>query len=291
MYNSIAEYINMLAGVSTRSLNRKEEGHLIKLAQDGNKEARNKVINANLGLVIKVVLRFPGIRRNKTIELLDLFQECNINLLEALKRFNLEKGYRFATYAVWWIRNGIYKTMSENYKIRIPRYVITIIGCYYREVGQMLKTDSALPSTKTIAGKIGIPVQKMRKLLKLFRETKTFSLDETISDIADKWNDKLNSYYLFDKKIPSSEEFAQARQLNKKVRSILSTLTPREEKVLRMRFGIGEKQDYMLQEVGNEFLISRERVRQIEANAIKKLREKFVIGTFREENFQLNEYI
>ena len=285
MYDSIATYINMIAGADTRSLSKEEERHLIKLAQGKNEKAKSKFIEANLRLVVKIVLGFSNIRYIKAIELLDLFQECNIKLIRALEKFDLEKGYRFSTYAVWWIRNAIYETLSANYKIKIPRYVTTAVNRYYREVNKMLDMDGIMPSMKAITEKIEIPIEKMRKLLKLFQEAQTVSMgDEIAGSIKDEWNKKSISYHLSDKKIPCPEKFVQTKQLNKKLSEMLSILTSREEKVLRMH-----SEDHTLEEIGDMFSITRERVRQIEARALRKLREKFVIGF--KTSFRLNDYL
>ncbi len=288
MYDSTAAYMNAIACAPT--LSKEEEKHLIKMAQKGDEKAKSKFIEANLRFMVKIVLGFPNVRQNKNIELLDLFQECNIKLLRALEKFNLGKGYKFSTYAVWWIKNAIFETLSTNYKIKIPRYVTTAVNRYYREVNQILAMDGIMPSMKTITEKIKIPIEKMRKFLKLFQEAQTVSMDDGIAgSIKDRWNKGSDSYCLFDKKIPCPEKLVQTKQLNKKLREMLLILTPKEEKVLRMRSGVGEKKDHTLEETGNAFGVTRERIRQIEAGALRKLREKFVIGF--KTSFQLNDYL
>lgn len=288
MNNPVA-HINMLA--NTPWLNREEERHLIKMAQSGDEKAKNDFIKANLKLVLKMVLGFPGLRNNESIELSDLFQECSLKLWKALEKFDLEKGYRFSTYAAWWIRNAIYETLSRNYKIGIPRYVLDIIRIYYREVNKTLDIDGALPSMEVIAEKIGIPIKKMRELLRLFHEAETISMDNDIDTTKDKWDSNPISYYFHDKKNPSAEKLVQMKQLSEKARKMLLTLTPREEKVLRMRFGIGEKSDHSLEKTGKAFSITREMTRQIEEKALEKLYRKFVLGGFRKEDFRFNEYV
>lgn len=278
----IQRYINTISEFPV--LSKEEERRLIKMAQDGDEEAKEEFIKANLKLVVKIVFGSSSFLKNNTLCPLDFIQEGNIALFRAIEKFDLQKPYKFSTYAVQWIKCAIFRMLNSSSKtIRIQKPVIDIINRYYREVNEVLAKEDRMPSLEEIAEKIKISVERIRRFLKMFWEVSAISINSPLSD-------ELNSSTLEDitpdKKTLNQEEIAQLNDLKRKTRKMLSTLTPREEKVLRMRFGVGEKRDYTLHETGDTFSISHERIRQIEAKAFEKLKKKFT-----KRNFKLEDYL
>lgn len=277
----IQRYINTISEFPV--LSKEEERRLIKMAQDGDEEAKEEFIKANLKLVVKIVFGSSNSLKNNTLYPLDFIQEGNIALFRAIEKFDLQKPYKFSTYAAQWIKCAIFRMLNSSSKtIRIQKPVIDIINKYYREVNEVLAKEDRMPSLEEIAEKIKISVERIRRFLKMFWEVNTISIN---SPLGDELNSDTLEDITPDKKIPNQEEIAQLNDLKKEARKMLSTLSPRAEKILRMRFGVGEKRDHTLQETGDTFSVSCERIRQIEAKSLKKLKKKFTKRDFKLEDY------
>ena len=235
----------------------------IEVAQENAEQAKRDLIEANLRLVVSIAKRY----NNRGLQFLDLIQEGNIGLMKAVEKFEYKRGYKFSTYATWWIRQSITRAIADQARtIRIPVHMIESINKLIRSTREFMQDHGREPTAEELSKIAEMPVERVRKVLKIAREPISLETpigDEEDSHLAD---------FIEDRKAVAPAEAVVNSNLRDQTRKVLASLTPREEQVLRLRFGIGEKTDHTLEEVGNRFAVTRERIRQIEAKALRKLR-------------------
>ncbi|HYC55021.1 MAG TPA: RNA polymerase sigma factor RpoD [Candidatus Binatia bacterium] len=257
------EVEEMLSGLALGAQQLEQLVREITIGQQEVVEAKKALIEANLRLVVSIAKRY----NNRGLQFLDLIQEGNIGLMKAVDKFEYRRGYKFSTYATWWIRQSITRAIADQARtIRIPVHMIESINKLIRATRQFVQENGREPTTPELSALVDMPPDRVRKVLKIAREP--ISLETPIGDEEDS---HLGDF-IEDQKAISPADAVVNSNLQSRTRQVLASLTPREEQVLRLRFGIGEKTDHTLEEVGGRFSVTRERIRQIEAKALRKLR-------------------
>ena len=244
-------------------LSGEEEQDIAQRMADGDEEAKKQLAEANLRLVVSVAKRYVG----RGMQFLDLIQEGNLGLIKAVDKFDYRKGFKFSTYATWWIRQAITRAIADQARtIRIPVHMVETINKLVRVNRQLLQELGREPRNDEIAKAMGISEEKVREIIKIAQEPVSLETplgEEEDSHLGD---------FIADDDAPAPDSMATYAMLKKQLNEVLSTLTPREEKVLRLRFGLDDGKTRTLEDVGKEFNVTRERIRQIEAKALRKLR-------------------
>jgi len=259
--DSIQMYLREIGKVSL--LKAEEEIALAKRKERGDVDAKRRLIEANLRLVVSIAKKFTG----KSLSLLDLIQEGNIGMFRAVEKFDYRKGYKFSTYATWWIRQAITRALADQSRtIRIPVHMVETINRFQQVERQLIQDLGREPLPEEIAAEMGEPVEKIHHIIKISQET--ISLETSVGEDEE---DSTLGDFIEDIKTVSPDRVAAMQLLRDHVRDIVSELTPREQKILEMRFGLQDGVSHTLEEVGQEFGVTRERIRQIEAKALEKI--------------------
>ncbi len=262
--DSVQMYLREIGKISL--LNADQEKELARRIEKGDQEAREKLAQANLRLVVSIAKRYVG--RSPHLTLLDLIQEGNLGLFKAVEKFDYRRGFKFSTYATWWIRQAITRALADQARtIRIPVHMVETISKYQQVKRRLLQDLGREPLPEEIAAEMGMELEKVHHIAKISQET--VSLE---SPVGEDDEDSVLGEFIVDEKTLSPSQTAARRVLREQIMQIIGDLTPREQKILRMRFGLDDGITHTLEEVGKEFGVTRERIRQIEAKAIERMR-------------------
>jgi len=263
--DSVQMYLREIG--KTPLLTRDEEKELAKKIEKGDLEGRNKLIQANLRLVVSIAKRYVG--RSSNLTLLDLIQEGNIGLARAVDKFDYRRGFKFSTYATWWIRQAITRALADQSRtIRIPVHMVETISKYAQIKRRLFQDLGREPLAEEIASEMGVDVEKVRHIIKISQDTIPFE-----TPVGDEDEGSTLGDFIEDEKGITPVQSAALRLLGDQIKEIINDLQPREQKILRMRFGLDDGITHTLEEVGNEFGVTRERIRQIEFKALEKIRQ------------------
>jgi len=271
--DSVQMYLREIGKVHL--LTSEEEVELAKRTEKGDQEARKRLAEANLRLVVSIAKKYTG---RKNLSLLDLIQEGNLGLFRAVDKFDYRRGYKFSTYGTWWIRQAITRALADQSRtIRIPVHMVETINKFTQVQRRLLQDLGRDPLPEEIAVEMKLPVDKIQHIMKISQET--VSIDQTVGDDEE---DSTLGDFIEDEEAVTPEQAASREILSEHVTEVLSDLAPREQKILEMRFGLKDGIHHTLEEVGKEFDVTRERIRQIEAKALEKIRQHRTLRKLRD---------